>query len=1774
MIYYYTSSHSLHWNDISHMIDDNYAQEYEHNDVLVMNIHHYQTVEQIKEFNPGYRKIIIYQLEPLTKNHWWGIDLIVSRIKDADEVWDYDLDNIEILKEHGINAKYKPFVYSETLKRIENKAEPDIDVFFYGTLTPHRYKILDFLTNLGLVGYNTVWSYGLYKEKLDEFISRSKIILDLQSSDIEDDHIQKQSRIFYSLINNKCVVSEKSKRNYFGDLITESDIENLGKTLDYLLENDRWKDYSNVSERFKKINAKDLEDVKIVEKKNALEIMEDRTRSIVQILCEFGIDGESNEKGGTDKNTQHSYAEIYQELLSPLVERQGSLLDIGVRYGGSIILWNEFLPKFKIFGLEVEYNLIEYAQNYINSHQDKITIEFRDAYTEETKNYIKSINPEGFDVIIDDGPHTEESQVDFINLYLDLLKEDGILIIEDIQDISSVNILKNSVPQSELFDYEVTLYDRREIKQRYDDILLTIRKKKIPKTRTLHVFCEDSFANRYSCIIGGITLSRVCGLDLMIHWPSTNMCRAKFYDIFSTSNNINVDDTNYRDVEIDGNDYILACPNIVLILQRYKNIQFNNTIVLDDSDFNTFLDAINSNKQKDIFYSNPYLPSIIKNLPKEEIDKTILQLEFNTEIISKVNDLIQKNDLLNEYYGLHFRTTDYPEKADIDYWFKIVNDSSDKKYFICSDDPNIEKYFDQLPNTFYFEKNHKTEKFIEGEDWRYVYVDEDGRECEYNVERGLEHTKEAVVDYLLLAFSNPIRTSTMSTFFNSAIEVGPVLKRKFLTEKNKIAIFYHLYQTEDYEWEKLYHQQINSLIVSGLYDKCDFIHIGINGDKELPFVLNKSKFQYNKNKILEANTLQCLWEFCKENEDYKVLYFHSKGVTHKNNFHCESTTNAWRLYLEYFVIHNWKTCIDDLNHHDCVGTEWVTKSSYNNLTENFTQHNKNHYAGNFWWANASYVTSLNLDYLYETEGNYNRLRSEFWIGTQNPKYKSYHNSNKLLYDFYYSPNYYATINEQKSTEFIPMKNKVFIITPCTRPLYLSKISESIPKECEWIVVFDNKIKNEHSVHNATIIKSPFTGFRGYPNKNYGLDYIANNLNPTDNDWVVILHDDNIIHPNWWDAVKNHLNSNHSMITWGQCFSDETPKINPVEIPKIGNIDTAQYMVRWDIAKNIRYQNVYEADGIYAQESASRGSVLTIPEYLSYHNFLRSHKKGNSVRSNICMISMFKNESKGIRRMLESVWRHIDFYVFQDNGSTDGTPDIVREFFADKNIPGFIYEVEEGWVGFGWNRDHLLQTALRNDHGCDWIMKMDCDEYLEVDENFDWSPFYTSNKQAFNVTSMAPGCIYFRSWIWDAKLPWKFKHDVAHECIYIDDGVTGENFTTDNLPRGFRMIGTPDGESYTVRTKYISDALKLEEKLIREETMLTDLYHFWYTAKSYHDCYAGDFYPFGKSHSEEFARRAIYYYQHYIDHMKQDGFHEMTYFSKFSIGDLYKYLGEYDKAIEYYNDSERHCPIRNEHIVRLAFIYNELKQYDKMLEQTTRLMDENRKLPFPNVCFLLDTNIYYDSGSIPQQLHDFALSKMREQNDVTINSFGVNLNTKPRLWIVDDFYADPYAVREFALNQEFEPNKNYYKGSRSKQQFIVPGTKEAFEKVIGKKITRWTETHGMCGRFQYCTAEDDLVYHCDDQTLAAMIYLSPDAPYSCGTSLFAHKKTGIRNENDFGDVNVFEGGFYDRSKFELVDTAGNVFNRLVIFDAKCIHSANEYFGTDITNSRLFHIFFFD
>ena len=74
---------------------------------------------------------------------------------------------------------------------------------------------------------------------------------------------------------------------------------------------------------------------------------------------------------------------------------------------------------------------------------------------------------------------------------------------------------------------------------------------------------------------------------------------------------------------------------------------------------------------------------------------------------------------------------------------------------------------------------------------------------------------------------------------------------------------------------------------------------------------------------------------------------------------------------------------------------------------------------------------------------------------------------------------------------------------------------------------------------------------------------------------------------------------------------------------------------------------------------------------------------------------------------------------------------------------------------------------------------------------------------------------------------------------------------------------------------------------------------------------------------------------------------------------------------------------------------------------------------------------------------------------------------------------------------------------------------------------------------------------------------------------AQEQDGLTKEeaNSINDL-IFGGNLLDKTAWELVDVIGNVYNRLAIWDSHLLHAASCYFGTELKNSRLFHMYFFD
>jgi hypothetical protein len=369
------------------------------------------------------------------------------------------------------------------------------------------------------------------------------------------------------------------------------------------------------------------------------------------------------------------------------------------------------------------------------------------------------------------------------------------------------------------------------------------------------------------------------------------------------------------------------------------------------------------------------------------------------------------------------------------------------------------------------------------------------------------------------------------------------------------------------------------------------------------------------------------------------------------------------------------------------------------------------------------------------------------------------------------------------------------------------------------------------------------------------------------------------------------------------------------------------------------------------------------------------------KTKIVMNCMVGNEARTITRMLESVAPHIDYWVVQCNGN-DETEQIINDFFKEKNIPGFTYQVE--WNFPGWNRNHTLQECLKANHGCDWILRMDADETLEIDDDFDWTPLNGTSTASFNVNAVSYDTRYFRTWLWNAKLPWFFQLDKRHETIHLPE--IGENFERLNLSGKFRHMVSQDGETWYVPRKFLRDALELEIDKVVGYKVLEDHYHLWYVAKSYADCYGNPSeLPFGKSHSDEYARRSIWYFQKFLEvtqnwKTKQDKVlreDEMAYYALVLMGNAYDFIGDKENSDECFQNAGLFCSDRNEHLLYWAFVMEKRGRYEEIFPVLDMMEEPSKVNPFPDRTFLIENRAYHDTSNFIKELREKIKSKMSE-----------------------------------------------------------------------------------------------------------------------------------------------------------------------------------------------------
>ena len=213
---------------------------------------------------------------------------------------------------------------------------------------------------------------------------------------------------------------------------------------------------------------------------------------------------------------------------------------------------------------------------------------------------------------------------------------------------------------------------------------------------------------------------------------------------------------------------------------------------------------------------------------------------------------------------------------------------------------------------------------------------------------------------------------------------------------------------------------------------------------------------------------------------------------------------------------------------------------------------------------------------------------------------------------------------------------------------------------------------------------------------------------------------------------------------------------------------------------------------------------------------------------ICLNMIVKNESAIIRSTLENLTSYVNFayWVICDTGSTDGTQDIIKKFFAEKNIPGEIFQDE--WKDFGHNRSLALQRAYESKKA-DYVLIFDADDAFRGEFKV---PKLEHDKYSCKF-GFGTDFTWYRPVILNNKIKWKY-FGVLHEYVEcVEPNYPLKSVYIDgNYYIDARTIG---GDRNKDDKKYQKDAELLKNALETETDAGLKARYAFYCAQSYRDC---------------------------------------------------------------------------------------------------------------------------------------------------------------------------------------------------------------------------------------------------------------------------------------------------------------------------------------------------
>jgi len=270
---------------------------------------------------------------------------------------------------------------------------------------------------------------------------------------------------------------------------------------------------------------------------------------------------------------------------------------------------------------------------------------------------------------------------------------------------------------------------------------------------------------------------------------------------------------------------------------------------------------------------------------------------------------------------------------------------------------------------------------------------------------------------------------------------------------------------------------------------------------------------------------------------------------------------------------------------------------------------------------------------------------------------------------------------------------------------------------------------------------------------------------------------------------------------------------------------------------------------------------------------------------LCLNMIVKNESKIIRRLMESVSPIIDCYCICDTGSTDNTIELITTFFLEKNIPGKV--VSEPFKNFAHNRSHALQAC---NGMSDYAILLDADMVLEI---HDFDKRKLAQADTFCLLQGNESFYYQNMRIVRNNGLYKYT-GVTHEFISTPPGNHNVNIGKNEMFINDIGDGGSKSDKFERDVRLLLEGLKEEPGNVR--------YHF-YLANSYKD--SGQF------------EKAIEYYNKRI---ALGDWEQEVWYSYYNIGNIYEAQSKMSDAIVYWLKAYNQNPLRLENIYKIVQHY--------------------------------------------------------------------------------------------------------------------------------------------------------------------------------------------------------------------------------------------------------------